>query len=474
MIGARAFGPAGMAALSAMALLAAGCHRPAETARPRALTPPAPAAPSEIDEALALGKGALVLCAEPAGRDRKAGLRAAREAAAAAGAAFSHLPPGRKLAERWTLLPPAAEALAECDSPAAAKAFVGAQVDPGAAKIILDRLADKLAAAKQGALAEAVAPPPDPNDAEDLAQSAQRLVKAGRTHKARTYALQAYGLLQASAAQSGRPDPLQDAALAGQLTAVLADVGEYESAMALVRVQAPGDQEPDFLALALHVIDARDRKGVAQVLPVVVPLFATSPASALEGAGDLAEVVRHLAISGFKTEAAEANRALDERRNLLPVWQRLRLQADLGDVDGAIAAANRLGPLTQPVSPMAGVFAAAMALGDSGAHNVSREKVMALARKVQEGQPTQTSAPRAEALAAIATDLADAGRIQDALRAEAPLDTVPPETVANSRDYALAAIAAAQIKAGKTAAARQTIARIYQPAVRSEAERKLG
>ena len=91
----------------------------------------------------------------------------------------------------------------------------------------------------------------------------------------------------------------------------------------------------------------------------------------------------------------------------------------------------------------------------------------------QPREPAQISAPRAQALAAIATDLAQAGHIDDALRAASPLDSVPAETVADSRDYALAAIAAAQAKAGRTSDARATLQRIYQPAVRAEAMRTL-
>ena len=326
-------------------------------------------------------------------------------------------------------------------------------------------------ASAQPVSAEAAAPAQAPSDGADLVDTAQRLMRTGERRKARVYALRANSVLQASAAQSGQFDPLRDAAVAGQLTDLLADLGEYDDAVALTRLQAPGDQEPDLLRLVLHLIDAKDRRGIAKVAPVASQLFASSPASALEGASDLAEMVRRLAIAGFKTAARDADRALDPRRGLLPVWQRLRLQADLGDADGAIAAANRLGPITQLISPMAGVLAAAMAplshpgrIHAAGAAPGSQTETVA---------PAQTSAPRADALAAIATDLAEAGHIEDALRAVGPLDAVPPEAVADSRDYALAAITEAQAKAGRTSSARTTAQRIYQPGVRAEALRTL-
>ena len=326
-------------------------------------------------------------------------------------------------------------------------------------------------ASAQPVPAEAATPAPAPSDGADLVDTAQRLMRTGQRRKARVYALRANSVLQAWAAQSGQFDPLRDAAVAGQLTDLLADLGQYDDAVALTRLQAPGDQEPDLLRLVLHLIDAKDPRGVAKLAPVASQLFASSPASALEGASDLAEMVRRLAIAGFRSAAHEADHALDPRRGLLPVWQRLRLQADLGDPDGAIAAANRLGPLTQPISPMAGVLAAAMApLSHPGRIDAAGALPGGQARA---GAPAQTSAPRADALAAIATDLAEAGHIEAALRAVGPLEAAPPEAVADSRDYALAAIAGAQAKAGRMSAARATARRIYQPAVRAEAMRTL-
>ena len=329
-------------------------------------------------------------------------------------------------------------------------------------------------ASAQPALSETTAGAPVRSDGADLVDEAQRLMQAGQRRKARVYALRANSVLQASAAQSDRFDPAQDAAVAGRLTDLLADLGEYNDALALIRLQAPGDQEPDLLRLVLHLIDAKDRRGVAEVAPLAAQSFASSPASALEGASDLAEMVRRLAIAGFRPAARDADRALDQRRVLLPVWQRLRLQADLGDVDGAVAAANRLGSITQSISPMAGVLAAAMSpLDDAGRAHAGPAKGSVLAAPVQPREPAQISGPRAQALAAIATDLAQAGHIDEALRTAGPLDSVPAEAVADSRDYALAAIAAAQAKAGHTTAARATIQRIYQPAVRAESMRTL-
>ena len=462
--------PGALGVLAALMLLGAGCQRHVEAAASRI---PMASSPPQAEKAQALAQEAIRLCARSSRAHRSAGARTARAAAAAASAEFALEPPERKLAQRWVLLPAAAQALAECGDPGAAKAFLNAAVDRPAARIMLNRLADMLITGNQFALADRVAPIPDPHDPQDLTDAALRILREGRARAARNYALQANALLAASAQQPGGPALVQNAVLAGQLTAVLADVGEYQAAMGLVRLQSPGDQEQDFLRLMLHVIDARERRGIAEVLPVVSTLFAAGPASALEGANDLAEVVRRLAIAGFRAQAIAANRALDERRTLLPVWQALSIQADLGDVDGAIAAADRLGPLTRPAPLLAGAFAAGMDLRDSAASGLAPERARELASRARADRPAQTSGLRAEALAAIATDLADAGRLDDALKAVAPLETVAPDVVAGSRDYALAAIAQAQAKAGRAPAARLTIGRIYQPTVRAEATRRL-
>ena len=426
-------------AAAALALLCVGCQRVGGAAEPNA----AGRSPvSSIQKVRALSEQAEHLCGSHSPKDRRAGSRAARKAADAARSAFATRPADRKPSDGWELLAPAAEAVAECQGASAAKDFVNAAVDHNVARIMLTRLADKLAASGQAVLAEALAPAPDPNDAEDLVDAARRLIRDGRPRRARIYALQANDILHATAAKPGQPNLVQDAALDRQLTEVMADVGEYQDAIYLVGLQAPGDQEEDLRALIFHLIDAHDRKGVDQVMPIVITLFAYGPASALEGAGDMAEVVRRLALAGFRAEALQANQALDERRGLLPVWQKLRLRADLGDVDGALAAADRLGPLTQPASPLAGAR-------------------------------VETSSSRADALAAIATDLAETGRIADALKAEAPLDASPPAAVADSRDFALATIAEAQARAGQSSDAQQTLARIYQPAVRAATLAKL-
>ena len=286
------------------------------------------------------------------------------------------------------------------------------------------------------------APPPPAfgvEAARTLPEEAARLVREGRPDQARSYALKANAVVRANA-NPWQPAPSEDGELLRRLTAVLSDVGEYETAMSLVLLEPPADQQAGYRFLMLHIIDARNRSGIHRVLPTVATLLATAPSSALEGATDLADVIRRLALTGFVREARAANIALDPRRALLPPSQRLRLQADLGDVKGAVTAANNLGPLTERTSPMA---------------------------------DAPTSAPRADALAAIATDLAEAGRIQDAIAVAHLLDAPPPQAVASSRDFALAAIAEAQAKHGDVVGAGRTIALIYQPRVRSMSQQTL-
>jgi hypothetical protein len=84
-----------------------------------------------------------------------------------------------------------------------------------------------------------------------------------------------------------------------------------------------------------------------------------------------------------------------------------------------------------------------------------------------------TSGPQANALAAVASKLAELGNIDRAFQAETRLEAEPRDILAPRRDAALKAIAVAQKRAGDLEGSLATALRINQPQLRLERLRAL-
>jgi hypothetical protein len=132
------------------------------------------------------------------------------------------------------------------------------------------------------------------------------------------------------------------------------------------------------------------------------------------------------------------------------------LQADGGDIAGALEAADRAGPMVTKPDRLAISMFAAMTLGNK---RPTEAEIMEAIRQAEMLMPL-VAGPKAEVLSDIAMHMAAKGDIAAALTAAAILEEEQNDVVNLAHDTAVQAIADAQIKAGDLRGAFATALRI--------------
>jgi hypothetical protein len=400
-----------------------------------------------------LSEVAQVLCTTKAtgAVDRDRGTRIARQAADSARAVVSALPaPGKSFLLR-VFINPAAEAIADCEGLAAARAFIAsvASDEPN--------LADRLAPFTDVA----------PDDAERLIRRAESSLKDGNLSEARADALAA-GRAVVAASPSEVDAARNDPVLHGRVTDVLARLGEYDAALAVVINDDADRRMQDDFGILLVAIGRRDRQTVDRLLSTVVDSIRSASDAPNMATGEMEDIARELAIAGYQAEAKQTYNQLLVQVTQTPSdsvmpYLKFELQALSGDYRGAVAAARGLGPLTDHVDPTLTQFKVEFALAMELNRPPTSDEIVAARRAIEPTAPKEEAGPATIALSTIAEDLAKKGDVVGALEVEAEFDSASHDLVANQRDSVLAAIAAAQSKGGDPRGALATIQRMSSP-----------
>ncbi len=369
----------------------------------------------------------------------------------------------------------AAEAVAKCDGADRAKAFVSETTRPPQTDQVLSRLADRLTDKREFDLAAATAPPIDANDADDLLGVAKRLAKQGDTVAAVRAATAASQVaLDTQTAPSQPPSNRYDHfALLNRIFGVLADLGAYDTALATVQPIELVNRQQYYVTVVQAAINRKDSAAIAHLLPTAIDAVTQPTPAGTRAESFLFGLTRTLANNGYRDEAKKPYEALIQftnsasatsRDHLLP-WQLAVLKADTGDLASALQAANDAGPLTtKPTPAMVGVLTVMQF--DGATKPPSQSELAAAMQRSTNMLPNQVSGPKANALSAIAIDMAVQGNIEGALKAETELDVEPRAALSGARDTALSSIATAQQKACDLRGSFSTTLRIEQASVR--------
>jgi tetratricopeptide (TPR) repeat protein len=399
----------------------------------------------------------------------------------AANAARAVLAAAAKPFERVIIAQTAAEAIAVCEGAESAKAFAGEIVPSDLIVQVLSKLADKLTDTQQIDLARAIAPPPDPTNADDLLDSANRLRKQGDCPAATRLALAALQLVAGVQHDSAAPlyKWLDHTALLGRIFGILAELGAYDDAIAAVQPIEIQNRQQYYLNIVRIEVQHKDSAAIARTLPLAIAAV-RQPTPAGRTANLMYELTKTLAAGGYPDEAKETYQSLLELLGSHPAtpqdriqpWQLAALKADMGDLAGALSDADNAGPMVTKPSFMQAVMLTAMQFGGARTKPSKAEVQDALQRAIA-ALPPFVAGPKASALSMIAVEMAAQGKIDAALRVATGLDVEPREVLQSVRNTTFAAIARAQEKAGDLRGSLSTVLQITQPLSRWDTLLKL-
>lgn len=429
--------------------------------------------PEGIPRVRLLSDAAFALCDTTGkGADPEMGRKVAEDVRKSASAA---LPLFTAPTDRVDVIEIAAEAVAKCDGTDRAKAFVSETISPPQTDQVLSRLAERLTNKKEFDLAVATAPPVDPNDADDLLDAAKRLNKQGNMAAAvRTATAASQLALETQTVSSQPPSNRYDHfALLNRIFGVLTDLGAYDTALATVQPNELVNRQQYYITVVQAAVSRKDSTAIAHLLPIAIAAVIQPTPAGTRAESFLYSLTRALANGGYREEAKKPyealtqftnNAAVTSRDHLLP-WQLAVLKADTGDLPAALQAADDAGPLTaKPTRAMAN-FLTVMQF-DSATKPPSPSEVAAAMQRSANMLPNLVAGPKANALSAIAIDLAAQGNIEGALQVESELEVEPRAALSGARDMALSSIAAAQLKARDLRGSFSTTLRIEQASVR--------
>jgi tetratricopeptide (TPR) repeat protein len=425
--------------------------------------------PDGLPKVWILGRSAEVFCgsADRVG-ERQRGREVAERAAQSARVALS----GNNAAQQqFGLVTIAGEALAECNGADAAVTLVRELSPAQEVPIALGRMADQFIADGNPSLARAIAPspdPPDPTNVEDLLDAAKRSAKQGDFDAARAMALRASRI--ATGITRNPADPAykwyDHEALVGRIFGELVELGAYDDAIATVQPIEMVNRQQYYVSVLAAEVAHNDTAAVRRTLPVAIEAV-KAPTSGNRSADLLYRLTRVLATQGYRDAAREPYSELQAMLKEPPAngfstlepFKLAQLQVAMGDLPGALATADRAGPLTRKGSGMDVAVYLGLMKGRAPAPNIQSPEAESISSRDFAG-------PRAGALSAIASELAVQGEVPEALRVEAELESGQGDSLTGLRDSALAAITDAQVRAGDLRGALSTVRRITQPTVR--------
>ncbi|MDE1150168.1 MAG: hypothetical protein PW843_26740 [Azospirillaceae bacterium] len=367
---------------------------------------------------------------------------------------------------RFDLIEATAGAAAHCIGAKAARNFVAATaISKIQENAVLGVLVRGLATDNKP-LAHALVPTPDPADIGELLDASDLLVKLDDHIGALALIKQAFSL--ASLAQSPGPGPaiLRSAdrfSLFSRLSGRMASLGEYDDALSVIQTIELENRLQFYVSITRSAIDRQDAPGVARMTAVAIDALKADMDGPDGALGHLYALTRELVMAGYQTEAktalAELQAVPQTPTRRLDPYKTIVLQADMGDVAGAVAAANAQGPMTAPPSPMAALAVTTMMFDNAKTPPTQDEVAKALAT-AQKMMPAAVAGAHADTLVGIARDLALKGDTAQALEVESGLEGESNANIVAKRNSLLADIAKAQIKAADLHDALATSLRI--------------
>ena len=142
----------------------------------------------------------------------------------------------------------------------------------------------------------------------------------------------------------------------------------------------------------------------------------------------------------------------------------------MGDLSGALEAADSAGPIVMEVSASQVGFGPVVHFFPDG--SLFKDE-FAAADKAGAALPPLVPGPKAEVLQAVVSAIARRGDLKAAWQAEALLEVEPRDTLAGRHDLALASIAECQIKMGDLRGALSTALKITFARIKLERLLKL-
>ena len=324
-------------------------------------------------------------------------------------------------------------AIAVCERAAQAVDFAKDIATPQSVDAVLDRLADELTARGKFDLASTVAQVLDPQDAEALIRAATRLLKQGDAGAAKSLALAASKIV--------RPGDLKAARLY-EIADVLAEAGAYDAARAALQPLDEEIQGGMYLRMLFSAATTGNTAKIAWALP-----RAGKP---LNGGPELFDVAKVLAKRGFYKEAetifAKERGSFGSLQNPVYLRELALIRAEMGDVAGALAAADNMGPLAGEPSNLQVGLVATMQFDAPRAAPPTNEEFADAWAKAKSALPPLVPGQKAIALGSIVEVLARQGNLQAAWQAESLLEAEPRDVLAGTRDWALLSIAKQQVE----------------------------
>jgi len=380
-----------------------------------------------------------------------------------------------KTFEKTNVAGVAGVAFADCKGAESAKSFVAETIGPDLRDRALGTAVDRLSERGEFALARSLLPTADPSDTGNLLETAKRLIKLGDQAKATDVAIQAgrAALKVAGDATRNRRAYYEYIAQLGPIIGTLDELGAYDEAIATAQPIDANNRLQHYVFTLRAAMRRSDAAAVARLLPIAIEALKmdSTPNHMLQSKA-LSDLTRALAVAGYRDEALKAFAELQTVAGKSPSADQARqlatlaivLQADSGDVQGALVAANETGSMTEKPNDSRISALAVMNMGGLGRRPTTAEMEEAF-RQAAEALPL-VAGPKAEALSSIATHMAAKGNISAALQAAAVLDAEPSNAITGAHDTALNAIADAQAKAGDFRGSFATILRIRQSTVR--------
>lgn len=354
-----------------------------------------------------------------------------------------------------------AEAITTCEGLTAAATFVRDALPPQTEERAVSTLVDHLSD-HQAALAVALTPPPKADDADGYLLLAKRLRNSGDLATAKNAAI------QASRIASNESAVKLDKSKLGRVHTELCNLGEYDAALAVTKL-LPAAERAVYQTVALTAaIEHRDSPAVDRLLPEAIEAVNSTGSIRILQMNALLQLSHKLATNGYQVQARLFAQALlstlDDHATTPNAIRRIeiaKLQANMGDISGAIQTANGAGPLA--AKPSMFEVAALTAIQFGGATKLpTNDEMKSAIERTQATLPSQVPGPKARALTAIAIELAARQDIEDAWQVEAELDVEPREVLIGPRDTVLVAISGAQVKTGDLPGALSTTLKITQ------------
>jgi hypothetical protein len=392
------------------------------------------------------------------------------EAIAAARLAVSS---GNKDPDQSSIIFLAARMIAECTGAAAARKFVNEAVPADKAAPLLTRLSDRLTDRQELDLARSLAPPPDQTSVESLLEAARRLTKQGDRAAAKRFALAASQLeLSVRRDPAAAPVTWMHHNRLLSVSQVLAELGAYQDAIATLQAIEMQDRAQSYVSIIKAEIRNKDAAAISNTLPETIAAIKLSTRAG-STTQLLYDLTKALAVGGHREHANDVYQSLLEwsfgqsakpAGRLLP-QQLAVLQADMGDLAGALATADAAGPLvTKPGA--ADFFVAAVTEFGLGNEKLTEAEALAAVPRLKAAVPPLVAGLKATTLGAIVEELAEQGNIRAALQVAAGLEAEPRDVLQSRRDAALTAIAMAQEKAGDWHGSFATTLQIGRPSFR--------